>query len=298
MKALIQKTLQHAALRLPLFDSKPVIVTGSHRSGTTFVGTILSEVENLKYVYEPFNPDYAYLVENNKCTVCGAKIKTWFPYISDHNHDEYYKHAKHLVNNKAMLRNRALFKSPFGLFATEWLVKNFNFDVVMMIREPLGFVSSIKKMGWDFDFSNFLDQPELMNGYLKDYAEQIEKFAKEEQSIIDQAILMWNAFYSVIYQFQQKYPNWTYVKMEELSLDPIGQFDRIAKELDLTLSEYNKEKIKEMTSSENPTESTKSKIHSINRNAKENVDVWKNRLEEDEVNRIMEGTDEVCRLLY
>lgn len=34
---------------------KNILVTGSHRSGTTWIGQMLSQDKNTMYVYEPFN---------------------------------------------------------------------------------------------------------------------------------------------------------------------------------------------------------------------------------------------------
>jgi hypothetical protein len=35
---------------------RPILVTGAHRSGTTWVGRMLALVPGVEYIHEPFNP--------------------------------------------------------------------------------------------------------------------------------------------------------------------------------------------------------------------------------------------------
>ena len=38
--------------------NRPILVTGTHRSGSTFVGRMIAAHPKVVYVSEPFNPDY------------------------------------------------------------------------------------------------------------------------------------------------------------------------------------------------------------------------------------------------
>ena len=63
-------------------DHRPVLVTGSHRSGTTWVAAVLSKSGEAKMVDEAFNLDY-----------CPRRVvhhfPQWFQYICDDNETAY-----------------------------------------------------------------------------------------------------------------------------------------------------------------------------------------------------------------
>jgi len=40
-----------------IYGQKPILVTGSHRSGTTWAGKMISACPNVGYIHEPFNID-------------------------------------------------------------------------------------------------------------------------------------------------------------------------------------------------------------------------------------------------
>ena len=40
---------------IEVMHTKPILVTGSHRSGTTWVGKMLAATGSVGYIHEPFN---------------------------------------------------------------------------------------------------------------------------------------------------------------------------------------------------------------------------------------------------
>jgi hypothetical protein len=69
---------------------KPILVTGSHRSGTTWVGRIIASSPSVAYIHEPFHirhdPD-----------VCPARFDHWFTYVCEENEDQYRKPIKEML---------------------------------------------------------------------------------------------------------------------------------------------------------------------------------------------------------
>ncbi len=51
----------------------------------------------------------------------------------------YYKYRMYNI--------RPLIKDPIGLFSYKWLVSKFDMDVLVLIKHPAAFVSSLKKNG-------------------------------------------------------------------------------------------------------------------------------------------------------
>lgn len=67
--------------------SKPILVTGSHRSGSTWVGNIMATSPSVNYIHEPFN---------GICRpgICNIKFPYTFMYITNDNQFMFYKSIK------------------------------------------------------------------------------------------------------------------------------------------------------------------------------------------------------------
>ena len=298
MKEFLGYASQAIANLLPKLNNTPILITGTPRSGTTFVGEILSHSKQLKYVYEPMNPDYGYPIKNYKCIICGCKVDKWYRYITKENDLGYYKHFKHLINSKALQGKTALLKAPFSAFAAEWLNEEFGARPIVMFRNPLSFVSSIKRMNWPVDFKDFLEQEELMTEHLSEYKDEMIKVQNNPEDIIGNGILQYNVFYSYIQKLQKAHPEWLYVKLEDLSENPVPNFKKIFEHFDLDFSKDVENKIVEFTSEKNPTEVKTSTVHALKRNSKELMNVWKQRLTDEEVTRILKETQKVTEPIY
>lgn len=140
---------------------------------------------------------------------CGRLCKDWL----------FSHHAR-------LTGKRPLLKDPIALFSVEWLARTFDMKVVVMIRHPAGFASSIKRLNWHFNFENFIGQEALMDGLLAPYKDQIFEYARHPRDIIDQAILVWNAMYSAVRRYRETHPDWHFVTHERLSADPSPNSNR------------------------------------------------------------------------
>ncbi len=296
----------------------PILITGSHRSGTTWTGKIISTAPHVGYIHEPFNIDI-------KRGVRSKTLKYWFRYFNDHYSGNFrkifngiiryeyplFENLKDIRRFKNILeilrsqcqciyhrlnQDRPLVKDPIAIFSAEWLFKTYNMDVLVLIRHPAAFCSSLKIKNWKFDFNNFLDQPQLIKKYLLTYQEEIIEFAKAEKSIIEQGILLWNCINHTIRVYQEKYPGWLFVQHETLSIDPVNQFRSIFKEFGLDFTTKVKARIIETTGVHNPIEANAK--NPFIRNSKENIKNWKNLLTLDEVALIKDQTSELASLFY
>jgi hypothetical protein len=285
--------LNRITIFLPLLKKRNLLITGAHRTGTTLLGVLFAESDDFSFVYEPFNPDYGTNLKEFVCEDCGLRIDTWFMGVNDSNERDWYRHMKHLVNSRAIRGKRSVIKDPFAFMSTEWLQREFNTDVLVMVRNPLSFVSSLKKMEWPFDFDNFLRQYWLMDGYLSEFKDDIEEFSKNKKDIIDQGILLWNIFYTYANDMRKIHPGWVFLKLEDFSAQPEKHFKELCETFYIEYTEKMKKKVLELTSEKNPIESKKEVVHSLNRNSKKQRDIWKGRLTDQEVKRIEDGTKSV-----
>jgi len=305
-------------------SKRPILITGSHRSGTTWVGRILAESPSLHYIHEPFNPN-RYI----RPCACGVKFTNWFQYISQENEAFYYKHIAHTIGissnlvkdliktrhakdllrsfesygiyfKQKILNNRPLMKDPIAIFSTEWLASRFNMDVVVLIRHPAAFAGSLKRNNWSFQFSNFLKQPLLMKDHLYPFQSEITEYANKKHDIIDQASLLWKIIYNTVIEYKKKHANWIFIRHEDISREPILCFQGLFSKLNLNFSENIKKTIIEYTESTNISELPKNneffKIGKLN--SKANIYNWKNSLTTSEIQKIKNIVKNVANRFY
>ncbi len=306
-------------------NMKPILVTGSHRSGTTWVGKILSTNPSVGYIDEPFNP----VVQHYSPGTCSVTFDHWWMYITEENESPFFDHIatmlefrykimiqlKRIVKNRCGVRTflkgysqfilnryinhaRPLLKDPIAFFSTEWLARRFNMDVVILIRHPAAFVSSIKRMNWQHDFANFLDQTLLIRDLLSPFEEEIREYKKNKHDIIDEGILLWKMFYYVVNRFRTNHKDFIFLRHEDLSRRPVEEFRNLFDRLNIEFTEKISKTIMQYSDSRNPSEAREGVPHQLKRNSLSNIKNWKNRLSKSEIERIKKGVQNISNLFY
>jgi hypothetical protein len=195
-------------------------------------------------------------------------------------------------------RMRPLLKDPIALMSAEWLAERFGAQVVTMIRHPAAFASSIKRLSWRFDFQNWRDQPLLQRDLVGEYEGPIREFAEREHDIVDQAILMWNVLHHVIAGYQERHPDWSFVRHEDLSEEPLKGFRELYDVLGLPWDQLAEDAI--IRSS---TDSTRKEVptylhRTVRRDSRAARWTWLTRLSEEERERVRAGTADVAARWY
>jgi hypothetical protein len=196
----------------------------------------------------------------------------------------------------SLTRSIPILKDPIALFTAEWLCELFNMNVLVMIRHPAAFCSSIKIKGWTIDFNHFLRQPLLIEGHLKKYKTEIVEYSHTEKSLVEQAILVWNCFHHTISKYQEKNGNWLFMRHEDLSREPVHHFRSIYETFGLTFTRSSELRIMKSSGPQNPTEQQRG--YEFVRNSRENIFNWKKRLTQSEINLIKEETAELSPKFY
>jgi len=296
---------------------KHILVTGSHRSGTTWTGNMIALSDQVHYISEIFNPER----DPGRCLVSFPK---WFTHLPLDAGEPYYsalrdtivghkyhilrglqstrspgeykaKIAEYLKNLTASRRPnlRSLLKDPIAIFSAEWLAESFDMDVVVLIRHPANFVSSLKLHQFNFPFEDLGSQERLMVDFLEPFREEINS---PPVPIINQAILLWRIIYSVVNIYRERYPEWNYFRYEDLALNPIPGFKQLFNNLKLEWSSEIELKLRRYSNTENPTETDNPM--NIYRNSQAMVSQWKQRLSDQEINLIKDSTSDVWPLFY
>ncbi len=299
-------------------DEQPILVTGAHRSGTTWVGKMLAAQDGVAYISEPLNVLH-------RPGVLRVRAPYWYTYIAAENEGEYLPALREMLDfdyhlgaelrslrsRKDVLRmvrdfhsffvgnmhgERPLLKDPFAVFSAPWFAERLNCRVVITVRHPAGFASSLKRLGWFFDFRDLLAQPLLMRDHLEADRAAMEKM--DPGDIIGQAALLWKLIYRAVHGFSQVHPEFHVVRQEELALDPPTGFRDLYAALGLHFSEEAEKKILESSSSENPKELARNRHHSIKMDSRASVKSWKKHLNTQELERIRSVTEDIARLYY
>ncbi len=296
----------------------PILVTGAHRSGTTWVGRMLASNPQTAYISEPLNIQH-------RRGVYRADIKHWYTYITEENEGEYLPAFQELLNfryhllseisslrsrrdimrmgrdffafaNGTLRKQRPLLKDPFAVFSSPWFEQKLHCQIVITVRHPAAFASSLKKLNWPFDFHNLLDQPSLMHDLLETDRVDMESISPDD--IIGQSALLWRMIYRFVHSTRSLFPRFQIVRHEDLSLDPVAGYKALYESLGLSFTEKVIDTILNSSSSENPTELSKKKVHSVKLDSRANMDNWKKRLSTDEITRIRKITEDVSHLFY
>jgi hypothetical protein len=152
-----------------------VLLLGSARSGTTWVGEVIDRHHDHRVVFEPLRADQ----------VQAARVFANGQYLRRADADPRYlapmtriltgrmrnPWADHL--NHVVLARRRLVKEIRANMLAPWLVERFpGMPVVLLVRHPLGVAVSRRELGWSDHLDDALGQPLLVQDHLTAEQEQ------------------------------------------------------------------------------------------------------------------------------
>lgn len=298
-----------------------ILVTGSVRSGTTWVGRMLCLSKEMGYIHEPFNParwpgwaserfphELVYVNAENEATyfpVMQDVLNMRFPLMHHIPEIRDPRHVWRLARDwqrslrYSLRRCQPLLKDPDALFSAEWLARTFDLHVVVLIRHPAGFASSIKRLNWPILPSPWVWQEGLMRDYLSPYAEELQRFkSRTDTDVLDQAILTWKSLYHVVRIYQERHPEWHFVRLEDFAGDPLGSFRRLYEDLGLRWDQRVAAGIVKHSTSANAAEVAPSRFRTIKRDSRAARSTWVSRLSDDDVRRVYTGVGNVGKHFY
>lgn len=299
---------------------KPILVTGAHRSGTTWVGKMLASNPEVGYISEPLNV-------HHRPGIMLAPVERWYTYICTENQALYLPALKDtlsfryhpraelgsLRSLKDCLRmardwstftlgqfrgQRALLKDPFAVFSASWFVKALGCKLVIVVRHPAAFTSSLMRLAWPFDFDDLLKQPLLMRDHLEPYRDQMKKILDHPEDIVAQCALLWNMIYRFVGELQMNCPEIIVIRHEDLSKEPGASFRNLYAALGLPFTPHVERAIRESSAAGNPKELSPRKVHSIRVNSRAHLKSWQRRVSQAEIEKLRELTGEVAAQFY
>jgi hypothetical protein len=298
-------------------SGKPILVTGAHRSGTTWVGKMLALAPGVAYIHEPFNPRTA-------AGLSPARFDRYFTVVTSENEARYRPGLEQTVRFRyglgAQLRSlrgvadvartgrdlarvgrnrltakRPLVKDPIALLSAEWLAESFGMDVVVLIRHPAAFAASLKRLGWKHSFATFIQDgrvPEVVRPYEAEIREQ----AEQPGEILAQAALLWRLLYNAVDGYRERHPDWAFVRHEDASAEPVATFERLYAELGLDFTRDAREAVARASAPDNPAELATP--HAVELDSAASLGRWREDLTAEEVETLRERARDVWPRFY
>lgn len=291
----------------------PILVTGAHRSGTTWVGKMLALAPGVGYVHEPFNPRFS-----------AGSFDRYFIVVTSENEERYAPELQRVLELRydlaARLRTRrrprdlaralrdylrvermrrsaarALVKDPIALLSAEWLAARFEMDVLVLIRHPAAFAASLKRLGWKHSFATFFEDGRLPEA-LGPYEDEIREQADRPGDSLTQAALLWRLLYAVVDGYRERHPDWIFLRHEDASVDPAATFARLYEQLGLELTPEARQTIERASAPENPANLRTP--HAVELDSAASLGRWREELTPEEVETLRERTRDVWPRFY
>ncbi len=266
--------------------SRPILVTGAHRSGTTWIGKMLALAPGIGYIHEPFSPV-------TRPGVSGAPFDDFYTRVTPENESLYLPHLERTLRFEygyrrqlAAVRSpgeavrsaqdalafsrarrshaRPLVKDPIALLSAEWLAERFSMDVVVTIRHPAAFAASVLRLGWS--------------------------------SSLDEAARTWVELYAAVAGYRDRHADWEFVRHEDASRAPLPTFERLYERLGLELTPRAREEIERHSVPGNPAQPRSS--HAIRADSAAVAGSWRTFFDAGEIARLSEATREVWPRFY
>lgn len=289
-------------------SGRPVLVTGSHRSGTTWVGSMLGLAPGTFVVpKEPFNP-------NPRDYALGGLAEHWFAYapaLPQRAAERAYRRVLEGRSLRVLRRAglwtaawrylapwahpRLIIHDPIAAFSSEWLGRRFGMAVVVLVRHPAAFAASLRRMGWTFDFGNLVAQRRLVADHLAHLEEQLRRPPHDP---LEQAALLWTCIYTVLVRFADRNPDWLVRRHEDLARDPQASFRDLYARLDLRWTAHAQAGIHRHTARGNPVRAPDGVAHQLRRDSAASIRTWRSDLTAAEVQAVRSATGAVADRFY
>ncbi len=191
---------------------------------------------------------------------------------------------------------RALLKDPFAVFSVPWFAQKLNCKVVITVRHPAAFASSLQRLNWNFDFKDLLEQPLLIRDYLEAYREQMSAIKADD--VIGQAALLWKMIYHSVHTTRSLNPDIQVLRHEDFSRDPLNKYRDLYAMLGLSFTSRVQKTILNSSGNDNAADLSLKKTHSVKLDSAANIKNWKKRLSAEDLKRIRNMTEGVANTYY
>ena len=259
-----------------------VFVTGVIRSGTTFVGDILSHGPATDYIHEPFHgaytmPEDAELLPRyvpadeavSGIAEYNRQLDKLFAYkirmrSSRYDGDSFLrKTAKRIVGSRGPYHLRiakvnpfstsCVIKDPVAKLVTGHLHRRYGVTPVIVVKHPVSLAASLSRVEWYPELEEFRRDESLRADYFQGDDVFFERTWPDR---LLESMGHWRATYKLLLDQADNNPDYVVVVHEELSADPVTEFERLFARCNLSWTKSARRKVERLTASRSPTERT------------------------------------------
>ena len=269
----------------------PIFVTGTHRSGTTWIAKMLA-APGLWYIHEPFNPNkkawpeaFSYARSDQPCPktdrlmhqILRGKLR-WALALKDADHP--------LMPLRLFPQpiRRIMIKDPLACLLTGYLTKRYDLQTLVVFRHPCGFVSSVQRLGWPTAgfLHLLLAQGDLVEDHLYPYVDFIRRYCDADS--VSAAAVLHGVLNLVLWKTTNRLKlRWRL--FESLCESPVEEFERLFRYFELPHTEATQEKHRQLCFvPSRPVDLYHP--HAVERNSHAMAWSWRESLHQDDVTRI------------
>lgn len=191
---------------------------------------------------------------------------------------------------------RAIIKDPFALLAAEWIAQETNARVVVLVRHPAAFVSSILRLGWRLDERWLLGQTGLVDGRLAGHRGELQ--SASDLPLLEHACLTWRVLTSVINDYAARRPDWRVLRYEDLALDPVDGFRDLHGWCGLPFDDTVADELAARNDPRHGVDVPSGRKGGTRRDSRKAVWTWRDRLDGNQVRRVRDLTLDVAEPWY
>jgi hypothetical protein len=311
------------AVRLNQID-RWIFVTGVIRSGTTFLGKMLSRPLHVDYIHEPFHggytlPDRRVLLpryvrpgdESDEIQRYRKQVAHLYRYdiamrTALHPQDAWYrKIVKHIAGSRGPFYLRlaklnpfhraAVIKDPIGKLVTGFLYREFNTTPVIIVRHPVSLAASLERLGWWPEVREFAVQDDLVEDF---FADEPDFLFRSWPNRMLESMAHWRATYKVLLQQAEEHSDWQVITHEALSEQPIAVLQTLYGNLGLPWSPAIARRLRTLTSASNSATARPGRVQDFKRDSARIFRLRRDAVPVEQRRQIFEIVKDVALDLY
>jgi hypothetical protein len=216
----------------PNTEEPTILVVSLPRSGSSWVGDVLSSASNVRYLREPITQSRLNF-SNRRPTIVGIDPKTPpkdYQIFADMAFHGWPTFRGEIVSGRrqdwiSQEKSYHVVIKEVNPCALEWFIKRYQPYIIFLVRHPAAVALSFARLGWfeENAFSHFYER--LTNQQKKLVQQQLKR--QISQDPWEQYGALQGAALQIASMTLQEYPNHKIVLYEDLCLDPISNFQHL-----------------------------------------------------------------------
>ena len=232
----------NALVRSRTPGSRPFLVIGNGRSGTTWIGDTLSQERSFMYYREPCHPGRRGLTGEEADAV-------WTRYVRPGDRDRYFEDTlgsafAGLMTRgggmswrdfpaRCLNRKRILVKEVAAFLSLDWVYERWRPEVLIVLRHPCAYAASVRALDQDAaEISRFCmlrDNEALRQRHIGHLLPHLMDITDP----LEAAAASWAIRTHVNLRLKAERPEWRVIHYEDLARDPVGEFRSLFRECGL-----------------------------------------------------------------